>query len=311
LRICAFALSLTNLACALELNQTFPLEKVPLLTYLVDYEAAWSPDGQSIVLISSRHGGLQVHIFNVTDRGSGSTMRQIRNGPDEDDSPAWSPDGKQIAFVSVRNDISDIFVMNADGSNVRQVTREIGQNIHPMWSPNGSRILFNTTHFSGPEQTRDKAPDDKRVIGERRDDSIDLATIRPDGANLQRITYGGGFTYASFSPDGRSILHRRQHSEVSQIFLMNADGSNDRNLSGFASADGWPSWSPDGRRIVFSRHTVSGFQIFVMSRDGSDVRQLTNAAGEFVNPRWSPDGKTILCARRLGGTNLILFDAPK
>ena len=70
------------------------------------------------------------------------------------------------------------------------------------------------------------------------------------------------------------------------------------------------SRSPDGRRIVFSRHAENGFQIFVMRSNGSNVRQVTDAMGEFVNPRWSPDGKKILCGRRLGGTNLVLFDAP-
>ena len=130
---------------------------------------------------------------------------------------------------------------------------------------------------------------------------IDLATIRLDGSDLQRITHGGGYTYASFSPDGRSILHRRQQGDVSQIFLMNADGSGDHNLSGASSTDGWPAWSPDGKRIVFSRHVDNGFQIFVMNRDGGSARQLTDAAGEFVNPRWSPDGKKILCGRRLAG----------
>jgi hypothetical protein len=43
-------------------------------------------------------------------------MRQITSAPNEDDSPAWSPDGRQIAFVSVHGDVSDIFVMNADGT---------------------------------------------------------------------------------------------------------------------------------------------------------------------------------------------------
>src|SRR5208282_480719 len=163
----------------------FPLKRVPSLTYLVDYEASWSPDGRQIVLISSRHGGMKVHILDPTSGGSGSDMRQITTGPNEDDSPAWSPDGRQIVFVSIHNDVSDIFVMNADGSNVRQVTRDLGQNIHPMWSPDGSRILFNTTYFVGQSMKDDKAADQKRVIGEVRDDSIDLATIRPDGSGLQ------------------------------------------------------------------------------------------------------------------------------
>lgn len=291
--------------------QDFPLKKVPLRTYVVDYEASWSPDGRYIVLISSRHGGMKVHILDTSSAGNGSDMRQITTGRDEDDSPAWSPDGRQIAFVSVHSEVSDIFVMNADGSNVRQVTRGIGQNIHPMWSADGSRILFNTTHFGEPAPNDGTSSDQKRVIGEKRDDSIDLATIRPDGSDLRAITHGGGYTYASFSPDGMSILHRRQHGQVSQIFLMNADGSGDHNLSGDSSLDGWPAWSPDGKRIVFSRHGENGFQIFVMNRDGTGLRQLTDAAGEFTNPRWSPDGKKILCGRRsVGGTSLALFDAP-
>src|SRR4029077_4074313 len=234
---------------------------------------------------------MKVHILDARSEGGGSDMRQITNGPNEDDSPAWSPDGRQIAFVSVHSDVSDIFVMNVDGSNVRQVTRELGQNIHPIWSTDGSRILFNTTYFAGRPQNEEKTSDGKRVIGEKRDDFIDLATIRPDGSGLQRITRGGGYTYASFSPDGMSILHRRQQGEVSQVFLMNADGSGDHNLSGASSTDGWPAWSPDGKRIVFSRPVENGFQIFVMNRDGCSVRQLTDATGEFVNPRWSPDGK--------------------
>jgi TolB protein len=290
--------------------QDFPLKKVPPLTYLVDYEASWSADGRKIVLISSRHGGLKVHALDANDGGNGSDMKQITTGADEDDSPAWSPDGREIAFVSIRGGVSHIFAMSTDGSNIRQLTSGVGQNIHPAWSPDGVWILFNTTHFVAAAQTTGQTPGARRVIGEKTDDDMDLATVRPDGSDLTRITQGGGYTYASFSPDGKSIVHRRQHGEVSQVFLMNADGSGDRNLSGTSTLDGWPSWSPDGKRIVFSRHGQSGFQIFVMNADGSGVRQLTDAAGEFVNPRWSPDGTKILCGRRLGSINLVVFSAP-
>jgi Tol biopolymer transport system component len=297
-------------ALCLGAAQDFPLKRLPLLTYVVDYEAAWSPDSRKIVLISSRHGGMKVHVMDATGGGNGSDMRQITNGGDEDDSPAWSPDGRKIAFVSIRGGVSHIFAMNSDGTEVRQLTSGPGQNIHPMWSPDSARILFNTTHFAAAAQITASAPGENRVIGEKTDDDMDLATVRPDDSDLTRITHGGGYTYASFSPDGKSILHRRQQGEVSQVFLMNADGSGDHNLSGTSTLDGWPSWSPDGKRIVFSRHGSNGFQIYVMNRDGSGVRQLTDAIGEFVNPRWSPDGTKILCGRRLGGISLVVFQAP-
>jgi TolB protein len=292
--------------------EDFPIKKFSPFTYVVDYEASWSPDSRQILLISNRHGGMKVHVMNADRASHGSDMRQLTFGSDEDDSPAWSPDGKKIAFVSIRAGVSQIFVMNADGSNVRQLTHGNAENIHPTWAPDNQRILFNTTKFIGATAADGRdVPSDNKVIGEQIDKKMDLATIRTDGTELKRLTTGGGYTYASFSPNGSSILHRHVDGGKSQIFVMNADATNDRNISGETEVDGWPAWSNDGTRVVFSRRVNDRFQLFVMNRDGSGVMQLTDAPGEFVNPRWSPDGAKIMCARRLGDMNVVIFPAPK
>ena len=144
--------------------------------------------------------------------------------------------------------------MNADGANVRQLTNGNAENIHPTWAPDSQRILFNTTKFAGATAAEGRdVPSDNKVIGEQIDKKMDLATVRIDGTELKRLTNGGGYTYASFSPDGSSILHRRVDGAKSQIFIMNADGTNDHNISGESTLDGWPAWSNDGKRVVFSR----------------------------------------------------------
>src|SRR4029079_16716054 len=242
LRTCCVALSIFASAIIASVRaDDFPIKKFSLFTYVVDYEAFWSPDSRQIVLISSRHGGMKVHVMNADSASHGGDMRQLTFGSDEDDSPTWSPDGKKIAFVSIRSGVSQIFVMNADGTNVRQLTNGNAENIHPTWAPDSQRILFNTTKFAGATAADGRdVPSDNKLVGEQIDKKMDLATVRIDGTELKRLTNGGGCTYASFSPDGSSILHRRVDGAKSQIFVMNADATNDHNISGENPLEGSP-----------------------------------------------------------------------
>src|SRR5215475_10124002 len=100
--------------------------------------------------------------------------------------------------------------MNADGTNVHQPTNGNAENIHPTWTPDSERILFNTTKVFGATAADGRdVPSDNKVLGEKIDKKMDLATVRIDGTELKRLTNNCGYTYASFSPDGSEVLHRR------------------------------------------------------------------------------------------------------
>src|SRR2546422_8430610 len=120
----------------------FPLKRVKPFTHVVDYEPFWSPDGRQIILISSRHGGLKVHIMDADSIDGGKDMRQLTTGTAEDDSPAWSPDGRKIAFFFNDTATTEIYTMNPDGTQEKQLTKGLGENIHPMWSADSNRVLF-------------------------------------------------------------------------------------------------------------------------------------------------------------------------
>jgi TolB protein len=130
-----------------------------------------------------------------------------------------------------------------------------------------------------------------------------------DGSDVRQITrFRTVSTYPSYSPDGKRITFRRVTDEPafrwdltasarnSEVFVMNADGSDPVNISKSAAYDGWPAWSPDGKRIVFSSNRAGPAnigQLYAVDPDGSNLEKLTDGPGAFVQPSWSPDGRRI------------------
>lgn len=127
-----------------------------------------------------------------------------------------------------------------------------------------------------------------------------------DGSDVRQLTRGPEVdTYGSWSPDGRRIVTRRVVDGNSEVFVLDADGSNPRNLSNDPAAyDGWPCWSPDGRRIAFAGGGPDhgNRYLYLIDPDGTRRTQLTfpPAPGAFrydTHPAFSPDGRWIAFTR--------------
>ena len=95
-----------------------------------------------------------------------------------------------------------------------------------------------------------------------------------DGASVVRLTEG--LRAAEVLPGGSRIAFNSSRDGDFEIFVMDADGSNVRQLTNNSFFDAIPSWSPDGTNIVFQSDRDGDSEVFVMDADGSNVRQLTH-----------------------------------
>ena len=236
-----------------------------------DVDPDISPTVEEIVFTSNQTETGNNNIF-LRDRNG--VVRNLTNDPSATDEWArWSPDGRQIVFDSNRDTgVFEIYVMNSDGINVRRLTDPPALGRYPSWSPDGKKIIFRR--------------------------GIDIYTTNTDGTGAPaQLTSEVAPSFAqmpAWSPDGRYIAFMSFREGYCSVFRMNADGSEQTNLTPKDPGDpptSWcsraPAWSANGRRIFFmsSRPSTGGQnQIFVMKSDGTDVRQLTDS-GTNGSPR--------------------------
>ena len=95
-----------------------------------------------------------------------------------------------------------------------------------------------------------------------------------------------------------------------EVFVMNDDGSEPRNLSRHPAHESEPAWSPDGRKVAFLSRRDGGQEIYVVNADGSGLRRLTRSPNRELGPAWSPDGRKIAFRRaKMATVELYVMNA--
>ena len=126
--------------------------------------------------------------------------------------------------------------------------------------------------------------------------------MRPNGSEKMQLTFDMLDREAVWSPEASRIAFYSYQSGNSDVWVMNADGTNLTNLTNHEAEDVNPQWSPDGHHIVFSsdRDDANG-EIYRMTATGEDVQRLTSNDVQDSRPRYSPDGQHFVTQSRIPG----------
>ncbi|HEY9402991.1 MAG TPA: S8 family serine peptidase [Pyrinomonadaceae bacterium] len=250
----------------------------------------YRPDGK--IAFSSARDGNDFELYTMNPDGSEQTRLTVHDYSD-DMWPEYSPDGTKIAFTSGRGDdlYYQVYVMNSDGSNVTRVTNSrTGHSAESAWSPDGTQLAFRSNRDGG---------------------DWEIYAINVDGTNERRLTNSPGADIdPAWSPDGTKIAFPSFRVSPSipnpgglgsiDIYVMNADGSNQLNLTDNfdgtgARNDYYPAWSSDGTKISFVYDGEGNDEIYVMNADGSGRGNLSNLPQHWeYNPSWSSDDSRIV-----------------
>jgi len=252
----------------------------------------------------------------------------------------FSPDGKALIFQSERepdNPFYQIYLLDLESGDTHRISPGWGKTTCAFFRPGSDQLLFASTHLDPEARAKQKAELDRRATGQQRryswdyDPQMDLFSANRDGSGLRRLTSSPGYdAEGSFSPDGQLVVfcslrdayptNRLSGEELKrletdpawfgEIYLMNADGSNQRRLTRSPGYDGGPFFSPDGQRILWRRFDQRGVNadVYTMNLDGTEVRRLTDFAAMSWAPYFHPSGQyVVFTANKFGFSNFELF----
>jgi len=278
-------------------------------------EAYFSHDGKRLIFqsTSAGNGCDQEFVMNV----DGSDVHRVSNGLGKTTCGYFYDGDRKIFFGSthaanaacpVKPDPSkgyvwgldpyDIYTANPDGSGLKRLTNYGVYTAVGTLSPDGQTIVFTSL----------------------KDGDLDIYTMRVDGTGLKRLTNTPGYDGGPFfSPDGKRIVYRAWHPSDTaltnyqdllkqrlvrpnrmEIWVMNADGSDQHQITNLGGANFAPYFTPDGKQIIFSSNYKNprsrDFELYLVNGDGSGLEQVTHHPEFDGFPMFSPDGHSLVWA---------------
>lgn len=285
----------------------------------------WSPDGKYFAVSDSDPGEASTGIFLLS--ADGESRRPVTRPGSEtsvfETFPRFSPDGRLIAFVRWHSDQqSDIFVTEVGSGVTRQLTFDNRSISDLKWAENGEKILFCSNRQGNrrlwqidatggtPEPAlgvpyqietfsvaASPSGDKKFAFTNSIEDTTilvgEIPTARgrfqPCQINSSRID-----SDPQFSPDDQLISFTSTRSGNSEIWIAQADCTNQRRLTSLGDISlGSPRWAPDGKSLLFNRHEAGRTSIYAINLDGANLRRITNSEFNDFTPVWSRDGEWI------------------
>ncbi len=216
--------SLTNSGAKLVIRESGGATRTLATGRGMSANPVFSPDGNTMVYSYGEENGIDLVAVNAfgTD-----TPRRVTIGRGSDNlSPTFSPDGRRIAFTTNRAGRIDIYVSDADGTNAEPLMPfDFGDQRYrsdPDWSPDGRLVAFQS-----------------QIGG-----SFQIMTVNVRDRNVSRHTSTGVNEMASFAPDSRHIVFASARSGVRQLWVLDIESNDVRQLTKAAGGARFGAWSP-------------------------------------------------------------------
>ncbi len=229
----------------------------------------------------------------------------------------WGPDGKRLIFQATRKpaECDQMYIMNADGSDQHMVSNGKGRTTCGFFLPDNKHIIYASTH--GASDACPTPPDRSKGYAWGVFPGYDIYLATDDGKILKNLTDSPGYdAEATVNYRTKRIVYTSLASGDLDLWTMELDGSNKKQVTSAVGYDGGADFSPDGKKIAWrgnhpstpetmSRYkellsnnlvTPMKMELMIADSDGKNMKQITDFGCASFAPAFTNDGKQIVFA---------------